>query len=73
MTSLDKIFPALDKQKRMLKELKCKKRELDIKEKMGMPMTDDEYLKHSRIDADIQQIEFFIEWMEDTGKDDWVE
>ena len=55
-----------------LKDLKRTRRELNIKLKMGMPMTDDEHYKAERIDADIQQVEYFIEWMEDTDKDDWT-
>ena len=71
--NLNKTFPSkVQDAKNNLKELRCKNRELNIRHKLGMPMTDDELYQLQRIGADIEQIEFLIEWMEEVGEDDWV-
>lgn len=69
--NLNKVFPSLKESKSRLKELRCRKRELEIKFKMGAPMSDEEYLKLERIDADIEQVEYFIEWIEDRNSQ-WI-
>lgn len=68
--NLNQMFPSIEESKRRLKELKCKERELKIKLKLNMPMTDEEYKKLDRIGADIAQVEYMIEWIEGTDDDD---
>ena len=69
--NLNNTHPSLEDSRRRLKELNLEKRELDIKSKLSAPMTDHDYHRAERIGADIAQVEFFIEWLENSEDDDW--
>lgn len=65
-------FESVDYQKKRLQELKLERKELQIKDKVGMPMTLEECGRFETIEADIQQILHLIEWMESSDEADWL-
>ena len=69
---MNDTFSSMDHQKKRLQELKLERKELQIKDKIGMPMTFEECGRFETIDIDIKQIIYLIEWMEKTDKDDWL-
>ena len=69
---MSSTFETVDYQKKRLQELKCERKELELKDKIGMPMTHEERGRFERVGADIEQIVWLIEWMENSDKDDWL-
>jgi len=54
----------IDDAKETLDRLKQERKELILKDKLEMPMTDEEMERFEFIDVHIEQQEFIIEWLE---------
>lgn len=57
--------------KNVLDELRIRKKELELKFKMNMPMTDKEYSDLEKIDMDIQSLEDYLDFLKDEELYDW--